>query len=107
MIETIDELKSFFKEIKKEEIVFKKHFYDKKESERAYLNEELIFNSIKSIDNLIGFQKQIVKNETLYRIGIRLSNKYTLAIVFKIEDKTLYILTAWRTYRKWQKSIQK
>ena len=67
----------------------------------------MIKNSIKSIDNLIGFQKQIVKNETLYRIGIRLSNKYTLVIVFKIEDKTLYILTAWRTYRKWQKSIQK
>ncbi|MBS3091967.1 hypothetical protein J4466_00965 [Candidatus Pacearchaeota archaeon] len=106
MIETLEELKNFFKEIEKESIIFKKHFYDKKESEREYLSEKLIIDNIKNINKIIGFQKQLVKNETLYRIGIKLSNKYTLVVVFKIEDKDLYIITAWKTYRKWQKAIQ-
>ena len=86
MIETLEELKNFLREIKKENIIFKRHFYDKKESEREYLSEKLVIEKIKQIDNIVGFQKQFVKNEILYRVGIKLSNKYTLVVILKIKD---------------------
>jgi len=102
-----ERLKDFLKNIKEEDILFKKHFYEKKEKDRQYLNETLIIKSLKNINNLQGFQKQIINNEEVYRIGIKLSNKYNLVIISKIKGKNLYIITAWKTNRKWQKSVQK
>ena len=102
-----ERLKDFLKNIKEEDILFKKHFYEKKEKDRQYLNETLIIKSLKNINNLQGFQKQIINNEEVYRIGIKLSNKYNLVIISKIKAKNLYIITAWKTNIKWQKSVQK
>jgi len=106
-MEEEERLKDFLRNIKEEDISFKKHFYEKKEKDRQYLNEKLIIKSLKDTANLQGFQKQVINNEEIYRIGIKLSNKYNLVIISKIEGKNLYIITAWKTNRKWQKSIQK
>lgn len=106
MAETLEELKKILKNLKKEDIIFKPYFYTKN-LERPYLNEEFVIQSLKNINNLMGFQKQLTKGEQRYRIGIKLSNKYALVIVSQIKDKNLYIITAWKTSRKWQKAIQK
>jgi len=104
-IRDINELKRFFREINENEIKFSPYFYSKLK-DRPYLNEGSVINSVKNIDNLQGFQKQIIKGEIRYRIGIKLSNNYNLVLVIKI-NKSLNIITAWKTSRKWQKSIQK
>ncbi len=102
-----DDLKKFLNKIKKEDIIFKPHFYEKKEEDRQYLNEKLVINCLKDEKNFVGFQKQIINNEKRYRLGVKLSNKYNFVIIFKIEGKNLYIITAWKTNRKWQKKMQK
>ncbi|MDO8517613.1 MAG: hypothetical protein Q7S33_05825 [Nanoarchaeota archaeon] len=107
MIKEEHELKEFLQNIKEENISFKEHFYDKKKEDRLYLDEKLIINSLKDTTNFQGFQGQIINNEERYRIGVKLSNKYSLVIISKIEGKNLYIITAWKTNRKWQKAIQK
>lgn len=101
------ELKSFLGDIKEENIIFKPHFYEKKEKDRQYLSKNLIINCLRDEKNIQGFQKQIINNEERYRIGIKLSSKYNLVIIFKIESKNLYIITAWKTNRRWQKTMQK
>jgi len=106
MIENLGGLKIFLRNLEKEGVIFKKHFYEKIE-DRPYLTEGLIFDSLKNIENILGFQKQIVGNKERFRIGIKLSSKYNLVIVCEIEGKNLYIVTVWKTSRKWQKAIQK
>ena len=106
MLINLDELKRIFENIKKENITFDKHFWDRV-GDRPYLTKELIFNSIKDTKKILGFQKHEVRGEERYRVAIKLSNRYTLVIIIKLENINLYIKTAWKTSRKWQKSIQK
>ncbi|MFH1500431.1 MAG: hypothetical protein ABIE22_00615 [archaeon] len=101
------ELKNFLKEIKGKEIIFKPHFYDKQRQDRLYLSEELIINSLKDPDKFLGFQDQSKENVEKYRIAIKLSGSYNLVIICEIKNKSLYIITSWKTSRKWQKAIQK
>ena len=107
MIENTEELKKFLESLKEEDIKFKDHFYKKKEEDRNYLDENFIIENVKKSNNLLGFQKQVIRGEERYRIGFDVSNKYKLVVVATIDTKNLYILTAWKTNRKWQKSIQK
>jgi hypothetical protein len=101
------EIKNFLKEIKKEDILFKPHFYEKKREDRKYLSEEEIIKILKEADKFLGFQDQSRINHEKYRMGFKLSGKYNMAIIGEIKDKTLYIITAWKTSKKWQKAIQK
>jgi len=105
-IKTLDELKRFLTFLNIEEIKFVPYFYTKKK-ERPYITEDLIRNKLKSIKDILGFQRQVVKNKVRFRIGIRLSGRYTLVVVSEPKEKCLYIITAWKTSRKWQKQIQK
>lgn len=107
MVKNEEELKKFLENIDKENINFKSHFYDKQELDRKYLTEELIIKTIKNTSNFLGFQNQSSNNLEKYRIGVKLSGKYDLVIICEIKDKSLYIITAWKTSRKWQKAIQK
>jgi hypothetical protein len=101
------ELKKFLENIDREDINFKKHFYDKQELDRNYLSEELVIKSLKDTNNFLGFQDQSKNNVEQYRIGVKISEKYDLVAVFEIKDKVLNIITAWKTSRKWQKAVQK
>ena len=106
MFKDLDELKKTFEGIKEENIIFDKHFWDRI-NDRPYLTKDLILNAIKDTKNIHGFQKHYVRGEERYRIGIKQSNRYTLVIIIKLDNNSLYIKTAWKTSRKWQKSIQK
>ena len=107
MFEKISDFKKFLRDLDKSNILFSPHFYEKSKTDRVYLTEELIQNSFKDIKNIIGFQKQKTNNEERYKIGIKLSNYYNLVIVCKLLRKGLYIITAWKSDRKWEKAIQK
>jgi len=107
MVKTNEELKKFLSNLSKEEIAFKKHFYDKKEEDRPYLNEEMVINALKDIPNIENIQNQSNAQGEKYLLRIKLSNSYDLVIICKTEGKNLYIITSWKTSKKWQKSIQK
>ncbi|MFQ5531468.1 MAG: hypothetical protein ACE5ES_02525 [Candidatus Nanoarchaeia archaeon] len=106
MIINFEDLKKFLNKVNKENIHFIPYFYMKKQ-ERPYISENLVKEKIKDINNILGFQRHVVKGEYRYRVGIKLSGRYTLVVVCEIKDKDLNIITAWKTNRKWQKSIQK
>jgi hypothetical protein len=107
MFEGIYVFKNFLKELDKDEIRFSPHFYEKRKVDRIYLTEKLILDSLKDVDNIQGFQKQKINQEERYRIGIKLSNKFNLVVISKLLGKSLYIITAWKSNRKWEKTIQK
>lgn len=107
MFKTNEKLKEFLSNLSKEGITFKKHFYDKKEEDRPYLNEEMVIDAVKDISNIEDIQNQSNTQEEKYLLRIKLSNNYSLVVIFKIEGKNLYIITSWKTSKKWQKSIQK
>lgn len=105
MIRTLEELKEVIKQ-RIENIIFIPYFHTKK-PERSYLSEELVKNTLNDFDNYLGFQTEYVKDSLRYRIGIKLSRKYTLVIVVEIGDEGLNIITTWKTNRKWQKALQR
>lgn len=107
MVKTNEEIKDFLINLSKDEIIFKKHFYDKKEEDRQYLNEEMIIDALKDTSNVEDIQNQSNAQEEKYLLRIKLSNNYSLVVIFKIESKNLYIITSWKTSKKWQKSVQK
>lgn len=107
MIKDIYDLKNFLERLDKRDFLFSQHFYDKSKDDRKYLSEELIISSLKDIKKLYGFQEQTYGSEKRYRIGIKQSSKYNLIIIAKVLGKNLYIITAWKSNRKWEKSTQK
>jgi len=107
MFEKLNDLKEFLRKLDEDSISFSSHFSEKSEIDRAYLTKDLVKSCLKDIEKISGFQSQKIKNEERYRIGIQLSNKYNLVIICKILRKGLYIITAWKSNRKWEKTIQK
>lgn len=101
------ELIKFLSGLKKEDISFSKHFYEKQEIDRKYLTEEIVIDALKNTNSLLGVQDQSKENNEKYRLGIKLSNEYTLVVICELRNKGLYIKTAWKTSRRWQKAAQK
>lgn len=101
------ELKEFLNNLNNEDIHFKSHFYDKQEADRKYLTEDIVIKALKNTTSFLGFQDQTKDNLEKYRIGIKLSGRYDLVVICEVKDKSLYIITSWKTSRKWQKAIQK
>ena len=98
---TASSLKEFLETLKEENVKFKRHFYEKA-GERP-ISEGLIKKCLKRANRLLKTEKQISRrNEEKYKLWFKLSNKYILIIIAVISKKSLYIITAWNTNRKWQ-----
>jgi len=104
MINNLEELKNSIKQ-RVNKIKFHPHFYYNLRR-RPYLNEGFVISSLKNFDDYLGFQTNEIRGKVRYRLGISLSRKYSLVLVLEV-DENLNIITAWKTDRKWQKSIQK
>ena len=86
---------------------FKKHFFDRVK-ERP-ISESLIIKYLKKTETLLKVEllsSTRVKEEK-FKLWFKLSNRYSLVVIVAIKGKDLYIITAWNSDRKWQKSIQK
>lgn len=107
MTKSLDKVKKFLEELKEEDIKFKLHFYERV-LERP-ISESLVKKHLKKTDKLLKVEDQPSKKEgeDKYKLWIKMSNKYSLVLIATISKKTLNIITAWNTYRKWQKSVQK
>jgi hypothetical protein len=103
----IGKVKKFLDNISPDNIIFKKHFYDR--VVQRPITEELVRDCLKKTDRLLKVEEQPskIKGEEKYKLWIKLSNKYSLVIIAAISQKDLYIITSWNTDEKWQKSIQR
>ncbi|MFC1690936.1 DUF4258 domain-containing protein [Nanoarchaeota archaeon] len=102
-----EKVKNCLEELKDENIKFKKHFYYR--TEDRPISEVLVREYLKKTDKLLKVEEQQSRREEekKYKLWIKLSNKYSLVVVVAILKKDLYIITAWNTDRKWQKTKQK
>ncbi len=100
-MDSIKEIKSKLENIKN--IKFKQHFHDK--AKERPVSEELVTKHIKHPDALTDVQEQ--EEDAVYRLRFNISHRYDLVIITRFSGEDLYIITAWNTSRKWQKSIQK
>jgi hypothetical protein len=103
----IVKLKKFLDALEEENIFFKKHFFDRVK-ERP-ISESLIIKYLKKTETLLKVEllsSTRVKEEK-FKLWFKLSNRYSLVVIVAIKGKDLYIITAWNSDRKWQKSIQK
>ncbi len=100
-------IKDFLKNLKDENIHFKKHFYDR--AKERPISEKLIRANLRKTNKLLKVEELQSKREgeKKYKLWVKLSNRYSLVIVSVTLKKDLYIITAWNTNRKWQKQIQK
>ena len=105
--DVFSKVKRFLEEVDDNNIIFKAHFYER--SLERPISESLIRKKIKNTSKLLTVEKRPARREgeKKYKIEIELSNKYSLILIIVIAQKNLYIITAWNTNRKWQKSIQK
>lgn len=106
-MDNLEKIRIFLKTLKEENVKFRKHFHDK--IRERPISEGLIRKYLKKTERLLNAEEQPSKRagEQKYKIWIKLSNRYRLAIIASISGKDLYIITAWNTDRKWQKEIQK
>lgn len=97
----------FLQELDEKNIKFKQHFFIR--SVERPISELLILDLIKRIEKLIFVEEQVArkKKERKFKLTYKLSNKYYLILIITISGKDLYIITAWNTNRKWQKTIQR
>ena len=94
-------------QLKDKNIKFKKHFYDRV-NDRP-ISEEMVRFHLKKTDNLLNVEEQSSKRqgENKFKLWIKLSNRYSLVVIAAISREDLYIITAWNTNRKWQKTKRK
>ncbi len=74
--------------------------------QRTYLSKELIKEKLSDFNSLVGIQSDS-KHPYRFRLAFKISRRYTLVLIVEVKRKTLYIITAWKTSKKWQKAIQK
>lgn len=104
---SFEKVKKFLERLKDENIKFKKHFYDR--IKERPITEVLVRKYLKKPDKLLQIEELPARTpqEEKYKLWLELSHKYSLVIVAVISMEDLYIVTAWNTYKKWQKQILK
>jgi hypothetical protein len=99
------DIKNFLKELDDNNIKFKNHFHER--THQRPIDKELVIKYIKT--DLIQSEEQPARKvgEKKYKLQFRMSRKYSLIVIAAVEGKSLNIITAWNTDRKWQKANQK
>jgi hypothetical protein len=103
----VDKIGEFLEKVEGKDIIFKKHFNDR--IKERPISKELVKRYLKNKRKLIKIEEQQTKREgeQKYKLWFKMSNKYDLITIVAKTEKTLYIITAWNTNRRWQKAIQK
>ena len=94
----------------KEQIIFNEpHFSQQMELREG--NKKDVINNLLNPDKLVySYQEEGKYGDVIHCLHFKISNTRTLRLplIFdKNNKKSLYIITAWNTNRKWQKQIQK
>lgn len=95
----IEEVKDFLVEIDLDEIVFDAHFY-KRVRERP-INEGMVRDFFSRIDKLEFIEEG--NKEDRFKLWFRMSRRYFLIVIIEVISKSLKVLSAWNTDRRWKK----
>ncbi|MCA9488092.1 MAG: hypothetical protein KC516_03980 [Nanoarchaeota archaeon] len=99
----ISEVKKFIENLDQDRITFDKHFY--KRSRERPVDEGMVRKFLSKPDKLEKIEKG--DNER-FKLWFNMSRKYSLVLVVEIIlSKDLKIISAWNSYRRWQKKLQK
>jgi len=84
------------------EIIIRKHASS--QIERRGLDEERIRSLLKEPERLKRADKQ---DEGKFKAHFQISRKYSMVIVLRLNNPNIYIITAYKTSKKWQKQAKK
>lgn len=98
----LNELKEFLENLKQDEISFDPHFY-KRVTERP-VNEGIVRSYFSSFEKLE--KAEVGKGENRFKLWFKMSRKYSLVVIVEIHSKSLKVISAWNSDRKWQNKLK-
>ena len=98
----LKEVKKFLEELNQKNITFDKHFY-KRTKERP-IDEGMVRSFLSQINKLEKIEKG--KSER-FKLWFKMSRKYSLVLIIEINSsKSLKVMSAWNTNKKWQDKLK-
>ncbi len=99
----IRDVKIFLEKLNQNNIIFDKHFY--KRIEERPINKNMVRNFLSQLNKLEKIEQG--KNRR-FKLWFKMSKKYSLVLIIEINiSKSLKIISAWNTNRKWQDKLKK
>lgn len=95
------EMKRFLKKVKQKDILFTPHFY--KRAKRRPISEGMIRKFLSKPEKLEKIERG---KENRFKLWFKLSGKYSLVIITKTSSKSLNIISAWNSNKKWEKKLK-
>lgn len=98
----LNDIKKFLEKLNQDFIVFDAHFY--KRSRTRPVDEGLVRSFLSKINKLEKIEKG---KRGRFKLWFKMSRKYSLVLVVEIESsKSLKVISAWNSNRKWQKRLR-
>ncbi len=98
----LKEFKKFLETLNQENIKFDSHFY--KRCKQRPINESLVRSFLSNPNKLEKIEKG---NKNRLKSHFKMSNRYSLIVIIEIVSKSLKVISAWNTHRKWQNKLKK
>jgi hypothetical protein len=99
----IGNVKKFLENLDENKISFDSHFY--KRSRERPVNEGMARSFIFQLSKLEKVEQGKAKDR--FKLWFKMSRKYSLVLIVEIIlSKGLKIISAWNSYRKWQKKLK-
>ena len=99
----LKEVKKFLEKLNPGDIVFDSHFY-KRLGERP-INEGIVRSFLFQLDRLEKIEKG--KGKDRFKLWFKMSRKYSLVLIIETNlSKSLKVISAWNSDRKWQDKLK-
>ncbi|MBR9701316.1 hypothetical protein GOV13_00150 [Candidatus Pacearchaeota archaeon] len=99
----LKEVEKFLEKLNQNEIAFDPHFY-KRIKERP-IDESIVRSFLSQLNKLEKIEKG--KGEDRFKLWFKMSRKYSLVLIIEIDiSKSLKVISAWNSDRKWQDKLK-
>ena len=99
----LKEIKTFLEKLNQDSITFDSHFY--KRSKDRPINESIVRSFLSQINKLEKIEHG--KGEDRFKLWFKMSSKYSLVLIIEINiSKSLKVISAWNSDRKWQNKLK-
>ena len=99
----LKDVKKYLENLDQDNIIFDPHFY--KRSRNRPVDESMVRSFITKINKLEKIEKG--KGENRFKLWFKMSGKYSLVLIIEIQlSKSLKVISAWNSNRKWQDKLK-
>lgn len=99
----LKDVKRYLENLDQGNIIFDSHFY--KRSRNRPVDESMVRSFITKINKLEKIEKG--KGENRFKLWFKMSGKYSLVLIIEIQlSKSLKVISAWNSNRKWQDKLK-